>query len=102
MREAVLSGKFVLEGRHKPLALPMGTTKMVESFFSRTYPLMNLTTGVTLVTILLVKEPRVTHSIKIKLTVLHEARIAAVTQKKTLGQWLEEAIAEKIEREKEK
>jgi len=32
--------------------------------------------------------------------VLHQARIAAVTQKKTLGQWLEEAIVEKIEREK--
>ena len=31
---------------------------------------------------------------------LHQAKVAAVTQKKTLGQWLEEAIAEKIEREK--
>jgi len=31
--------------------------------------------------------------------VLHQARVAAVTQKKTMGQWLEEAIEEKIERE---
>ncbi len=31
---------------------------------------------------------------------IHQARVAAVTQKKFLGQWLEEAIAEKIEREK--
>ena len=31
--------------------------------------------------------------------ILHQAHVAAVTQKKTLGQWLEEAIVEKIERE---
>ena len=31
---------------------------------------------------------------------VHQARVAAVGAKKTLGQWLEEAIAEKIEREK--
>ncbi len=31
--------------------------------------------------------------------VLHKARVAAVTRKKTLGQWLEEAVVEKIERE---
>jgi len=30
---------------------------------------------------------------------IHQARVAAVTQKKFLGQWLEEAIVEKIERE---
>tara|TARA_B100000749_G_scaffold238233_1_gene197171 strand:+ start:368 stop:508 length:141 start_codon:yes stop_codon:yes gene_type:complete len=29
------------------------------------------------------------------------ARIEAVTARKTMGQWLEEAIREKIEREKE-
>ena len=40
-----------------------------------------------------------TTSIRANPEVLHQARIAAVTQKKTLGQWLEEAIAEKIERE---
>jgi predicted HicB family RNase H-like nuclease len=31
--------------------------------------------------------------------ILHQARVAAVMQKKTLGQWLEEAIVEKIARE---
>ena len=31
---------------------------------------------------------------------LHQARVAAVTAKKALGEWLEEAIAEKIERDK--
>jgi predicted HicB family RNase H-like nuclease len=38
-------------------------------------------------------------SIRVDLDILHQARVAAVTQKKTLGQWLEEAIVEKIERE---
>ena len=41
-----------------------------------------------------------TTSIRIDLDVLHQARIVAVTAKKTLGQWLEEAIREKIERER--
>jgi predicted HicB family RNase H-like nuclease len=40
-------------------------------------------------------------SIRVNPDVLHQARIAAVTKKKTLGQWLEEAIEEKIEREKD-
>jgi hypothetical protein len=30
--------------------------------------------------------------------ILQQGRVAAVTQKKTLGRWLEEATAEKIER----
>jgi len=34
--------------------------------------------------------------------VLHQARVAAVTDKKTLGQWLEEAISEKIKRKQDK
>ena len=38
-------------------------------------------------------------TIRMNPDVLHQARVAAVTQKKTLGQWLEEAIVEKIERE---
>ena len=38
-------------------------------------------------------------SIRVNLDILHQARVAAVTQKKFLGQWLEEAIAEKIQRE---
>jgi len=41
-------------------------------------------------------------SIRVDLDILHQARIAAVTQKKTLGRWLEEAIMEKIEREQGK
>jgi predicted HicB family RNase H-like nuclease len=40
-----------------------------------------------------------TTSIRVNPEVLHQARVAAVTQRKTLGQWLGEAIAEKIERE---
>ncbi|MFC1999988.1 hypothetical protein ACFLXE_04435 [Chloroflexota bacterium] len=44
------------------------------------------------------EEKRVTHSIKIKLGRLKKAKITAVTTDKTLGQWLEEAIQEKIER----
>ncbi len=38
-------------------------------------------------------------SVRMNPEVLHQARIAAVTHKKTLGQWLEEAIVEKIEKE---
>jgi len=38
-------------------------------------------------------------SIRIDPEVLHEARVAAVTSKRTLGKWLEEAIKEKIKRE---
>jgi predicted DNA-binding protein len=38
-------------------------------------------------------------SIRMKPETLHRARIAAVTRKKTLGKWLEEAIEEKIDRE---
>lgn len=39
-------------------------------------------------------------SIRIGPNALQQAREAAVFQKKTLGQWLEEAIAEKIQRER--
>jgi predicted HicB family RNase H-like nuclease len=41
-------------------------------------------------------------SIRVDLETLHQARVAAVTAKKTLGQWLEEAIQEKIEREQKR
>lgn len=44
------------------------------------------------------KRPNV--SIRIDPEVLHQARVTAVTAKTTLGQWLEQAITEKIEREK--
>jgi predicted HicB family RNase H-like nuclease len=39
-------------------------------------------------------------SIRINPEILHLAKIQAVTEKKTLGEWLEEAIKEKIERSK--
>ena len=42
-----------------------------------------------------------TNSIRIDPEFLHRARVAAVTAKKTLGEWLEEAIGEKITRETE-
>lgn len=38
-------------------------------------------------------------SVRMKPEVLYQARVAAVIRKKTLGQWLEEAILEKIKRE---
>ncbi len=38
-------------------------------------------------------------SIRIDPAALEQARAGAVTQKKTLGRWLEEAIMEKIKRE---
>jgi len=38
-------------------------------------------------------------SLIINLDVYHAARIEEVTARKTLGQWIEEAIREKIERE---
>ena len=46
------------------------------------------------------KERRPICAIRMKPDILQQARVAAVTLKKTLGQWLEEAIAEKIERQK--
>lgn len=41
-----------------------------------------------------------TTSIRVDPEVLQQARVAAVSSKKTLGKWLGEAILEKIEREK--
>jgi len=41
-------------------------------------------------------------SIRVDLDILHRARVAAITQKKTLGQWLEEAIMEKVESKRER
>ena len=46
------------------------------------------------------RELRPISAIRVKPDILHQARVAAVIQKKTLGQWLEEAIVEKIERER--
>ncbi|MFC1920014.1 Lrp/AsnC family transcriptional regulator, partial [Chloroflexota bacterium] len=42
------------------------------------------------------KIERVSHSIKINLDELRKAKSAAATERKTLGQWLEEAIEEKL------
>jgi len=44
-------------------------------------------------------EGRKLTAVRLRPTVIHQARIAAVTDKKTLGLWLEEAIREKLERE---
>ncbi len=38
-------------------------------------------------------------SIRVNLEALRKARTAAVSQRKTLGQWLEEAIIDKIDRD---
>jgi len=38
-------------------------------------------------------------NVKIDPEALHRARVEALRSKKTLGEWLEEAIDEKIERE---
>ena len=49
--------------------------------------------------------PRTGHtpnvSLRINPDAYHAARIGEVTARKTVGQWIEEAIREKIEREKE-
>ena len=45
-----------------------------------------------------VRKPR---NVYINPDVLHEAHVEALRARKPLGQWLEEAIKEKIEREKE-
>jgi len=44
------------------------------------------------------KEHRPITALRIKPDIFHKGRVAAITEKKTLGQWLEEAIVEKIER----
>ena len=58
--------------------------------------------GYTCYTILGMKsrELRPISAIRVKPDILHQARVAAVIQRKTLGQWLEEAIVEKVERER--
>ena len=45
-----------------------------------------------------VRKPR---NVKINPDVLHKARVEDLRSKKTLGEWLEEAIEEKVERTKE-
>ncbi len=47
-------------------------------------------------------EVRKSMTVKIKPSVQREARHAAIESEKRLGEWLEEAIKEKIEREQKK
>ena len=42
------------------------------------------------------------HVVRIDLEAFHRARVEAVRSKRVVGEWLEEAIAEKIEREEKK
>jgi len=46
----------------------------------------------------IIRKPR---NVKIDPEALYRTRVEAVRERKTLGQWLEEAIDEKIERAKE-
>ena len=48
------------------------------------------------------EEPRESRSIKIKPSILRNAHHMAIEEGKSLGQWIEEAIDKKIEKEKEK
>ncbi len=45
------------------------------------------------------KSKKVSKTIRIEEGVYHQARVAAVISRKSLGQWIEEAIAEKLQRE---
>ena len=42
---------------------------------------------------------RIAKTIRMREEVYHQARVAAVTAKKSLGQWIEEAVFEKLDRE---
>ena len=46
-----------------------------------------------------IKKAKPAVGVRVDPEILHKARVMAVTQRKTLGHWLEEAIVEKIERE---
>ncbi len=48
------------------------------------------------------KKRREAVGIRIERDLLHQAKIAAVIQRMTLGRWLEEAIEEKVQRERER
>lgn len=45
------------------------------------------------------KKPKPAVGVRVDPEILHQARVRAVMQKKTLGRWLEEAIIEKLKRE---
>ena len=42
---------------------------------------------------------RTTKTIRLREEAYHQARVAAITSKKSLGQWLEEPIGERLARE---
>jgi len=42
---------------------------------------------------------RVAKTIRMKEDIYHQARVAAVVARKSVGQWIEEAVAEKIARD---
>jgi len=48
------------------------------------------------------KSARKPRNILINPDALHKARVEALRERKTIGQWLEELIEEKIEREQKK
>ena len=48
------------------------------------------------------EETRESRSIKIKPSILRNAHHMAIEEGKSLGQWIEEVIQEKVEREKER
>ena len=48
------------------------------------------------------EEVRKSLTVKMKPSIVKKARVGAVISEKTLGQWIEEAIEEKIEREQKK
>ncbi len=54
---------------------------------------------ITLMNEMPVRKPR---NVLINPEALHKARVEALRSKKTVGEWLEEAIDEKIEREQKK
>jgi len=45
-------------------------------------------------------EPRKLTAMRLRPSVHRQAKIAAVTAGKTIGEWIEEAVQEKVEREK--
>ena len=55
-----------------------------------------------MVTLMNEKPIRKPRNIKIDPEAVHRARVEALRSKKSLGEWLEEAIDEKIEREEKK
>ena len=56
----------------------------------------------TMVTLKNRKSVRKPRNILINPDALHKARVEALRERKTIGQWLEELIEEKIEREQKK